>query len=119
LPIRNVIANATSHMSKDLRANGIMVLSTSGVSASAVSSARPAAPIVAMASDQRVLRRMALFWGIIPIFADEAGRTNPNELARTIAKSAKLAEPGQYVLLVRGFNPDPSLSSPSVTIIAI
>lgn len=119
LPIRNVIANATSLMSKDLQAHGIMVISTSGVSASAVSSARPAAPIVAMASDHRVLRRMALFWGVIPIFADEAGRTNPNELARTIAKSAKLAEKGGYVLLVRGFNPDPNLSSPSVTIISI
>ena len=119
LPFRNVIANATSVMSRDLKAQGIMVISRSGVSASAVSSARPAAPIVAMASDPKILRRMALFWGIIPIFADEAGKTNPNELARTIAKSAKLVEAGQNVLLVRGFNPDPALSSPSITIISI
>jgi len=119
LPLKSVIANATSLMSKDLKVNGIMVISTSGVSASAVSSARPAAPIVAIASDHRILRRMALYWGVIPIFADEAGRTNPNELARTIALSARLAEQSQYVLLVRGFNPDPALSSPSITIISV
>lgn len=119
LPVRKVIANATSQMSKDLRVPAIMVFSRTGMSATAVSAARPAAPVVALTSDIAVYRRMALLWGMIPTLVDEAGRANPNELARSTASALGLADPGQYLLLVRGFHDDPALSSPSVTVLAV
>ena len=119
LPVRNVIANATSHMSKDLTARGVMVISSTGLSASAISAARPAAPVVALTGNVDVYRRMALLWGVIPILVDEAGKTNPNELARAVARELGLATSGEYVLLVRGFHDDPALNSPSVTVITV
>lgn len=119
LPVRKVIANATSHMSKDLTVRAVMVISRTGMSASAVSAARPAAPVVALTSNISVYRRMALLWGMIPILVDEAGKANPNELARSAAKELGLASVGQYLLLVRGFHDDPALNSPSITVLAI
>jgi pyruvate kinase len=119
LPVWHVIANATSEMSRDLMANGVLVISRSGTSASTVSAARPAAPVVAITRDLAVYRRMAMLWGVIPVLEDEAGRTKPNELARRVASELDLAEPGGYVLLVRGFHENPQLNSPSITVITV
>jgi pyruvate kinase len=115
----NVIANATAHMSKELMAHAVMVISQSGLSAATVSSARPASPVVAITGDERILRRMTLYWGVIPLLEDEAGKTNPNELARRVAKSLGLAETGEFVLLIRGFNDAADLNSPSITVITV
>lgn len=119
LPVRNVIANATSHMSRDLMVRGVMVISRTGLSATAVSAARPAAPVVALTGNLVVYRRMALLWGVIPVLVDEAGKTNPNDLARSAAKELGLATDGQYVLLVRGFHDEPELNTPSVTVLTV
>lgn len=119
LTVRKVIANATSHMSRDLMVRAVMVISRTGLSATAVSAARPAAPVVALTSNMQVYRRMALLWGMIPILVDEAGKANPNELARMAARELGLATAGEYLLLVRGFSDDPALNSPSVTVITV
>ncbi len=119
LPVWTVIANATAHISKDVLARGIMVISRSGTSAATVSAARPAAPVVGITGEPAIYRRMALLWGLIPLLVDEAGSANPNELSRSIARELGLADPGEYVLLVRGFHDDPSLNSPSVTVITV
>lgn len=119
LPVWHVVANATSEMSRDLMAYGVLVISQSGISASTVSAARPAAPVVAITSNPAVYRRMALLWGVIPLLEDEAGQINPNELARRVTHELDLAQPGGYVLLVRGFHGDPMVSSPSVTVITV
>lgn len=119
LPVWNVIASTTAHMSKDLMARGVMVISKTGTSAATVSAARPASPVVCMTSEVDIYRRMALLWGLIPLLVDEAGSANPNELSRHVAKELGLAESGQYVLLVRGFHDDPELNSPSVTVLTV
>ncbi len=119
LPVWTVVATATAHISKDLMARGIVVISMSGASAATVSAARPAAPVVGMTSDPAIYRRMALLWGLVPLLVDEAGSANPNELSRQIAKELGIAEEGEYILLVRGFHEDPALNSPSVTVITV
>ncbi|MBI1732319.1 MAG: pyruvate kinase [Gammaproteobacteria bacterium] len=119
LPIWGVMANATSHMSKDLMARAVLVISQSGMSASTVCSARPAAPVVGITRSPEACRRMALMWSVIPILAQEAGIKNPNALAQRVAQELGLAEKGQYVLLVRGFSSNPELNTPSVTALVV
>ena len=119
LPIGNVMANAVAHMSRDIEAHGVMVVSRSGMTAATVSAARPAAPIVALMPTERVQRRMTLLWGVIPVHQTDAGRRNPNLLARTMARDLDLAAPGEYVLLVRGFHEDAMLNTPTVTILTV
>ena len=119
LPIWSVMANATAHMCKDLMAHAVLVISQSGMSAATVSSARPTAPVVGITQKPEVCRRMALLWSVIPVLADEAGVVNPNELARQVTQKLGLAEPGEYVILVRGFSSNPKLNTPSVTALRI
>ncbi|MDA1300026.1 MAG: pyruvate kinase [Proteobacteria bacterium] len=114
-----VIASAAAQMSRELRARAIIVLTQSGVSAHVVSTARPAAPIIAVTGSEQVYNRMTLLWGVIPILDAEAGKANPNELARRIAEDLGLGVPGQYVLLVRGFHDEASMNLPSITVVTI
>lgn len=106
LPIQlsQVIGSVTARMSRDLRARAVLVMTQNGVSAHIVSSARPAAPIIAVTGNQQVFHRMSLLLGVVPIYNPEAGKANPNELARKIALESGLGGEGQHVLLIRGFH---------------
>ena len=119
LPIWSVMANATAHMSKNLMAHAVLVISQSGVSAATVSSARPAAPVIGITRSVEACRRMSLLWSVIPILVEEAGIENPNKLARSVVRDLGLAEPGDYVLLVRGFSSNPELNTPSITALTV
>jgi pyruvate kinase len=119
IPLWTVIAETTARMSRDLMARGVMVVTRSGRSAEIVSTARPAAPIVAITRSERVYRKLCLRWGVIPLLDDSVGTQNPNDLARGLARELGLAESGQYVLLVRGFHGDLDKNLPSVTVIEV
>ncbi len=115
----DVIAGATAHMSKQLHAHAVLVISQSGMSAATMSSARPAAPILAITSRPEVCRKISMLWGVVPVLDEETGSVNPNQLARRVAQEQGLADAGDYVLLVRGFHSDPDLNAPTITTVAI
>ncbi len=117
--ISNIVASAAAQMSLQLDARAVIVVSQTGISAQTVSSARPAAPIIALSSSQEICNKMALYWGVVPLLTTDAGKLNPNELARQVALELGLATAGQHVLLVRGFSDEQSLNLPSVTVITI
>ncbi len=119
VPLWNVIADATARMSRDLRARAVMVITRSGKSADIVSTARPAAPIVAITHQVSVYRRLCLRWGVIPVLNEGVGSVNPNVLARNLAVDLGLASAGEYVLLVRGFHGEQERNLPSVTVIEV
>jgi pyruvate kinase len=119
LPLWNVIASSTSRMSRDLMARAVMVVTRSGKSAEIVATARPAAPVVALTHDEAVGRRLCLHWGVVPILHNQVGLENPNNLAREVAQQLKLAVPGQYILLVRGFHGEQDKNLPSVTVVEV
>jgi len=113
------IADASAFMSKNLNAHAILVISHSGMSAATMSSARPAAPILAITNSPDVCRRMALHWGVVPLVSEDTGLVNPNILARETALKLGLATTGQHILLVRGFHNDPDLNTPSITVLTV
>lgn len=119
VPVWTVIANATAHISKDLMARGVIVISKSGNTAITVAAARPAAPVVAITTEVDVYQRMALLWGVIPLLVDAGDYPDANDLVRLVVRDLGLAVEGQYVLLVRGFHQDPALNTPSITVITI
>ena len=119
LPIWDSMANTVSRLSKDLHVRAVLVLSQSGMSAATISSARPAAPVVAISGNREVCRKMALLWSVIPVLSDQAGNKNPNVLAREIATELNIAEEGESILLVRGFHNDDKKNTPSITVISL
>ena len=117
--IWDAMSDAAAQMARDLMVRAVLVISQSGMSAATMSSARPAAPVVAITGRPHICRRMALFWSVIPVLADEAGSINPNDLGRRVARELKLADNGGYVLLIRGFHSTPEQNIPSITVLSV
>jgi pyruvate kinase len=117
LPVVDAVARSTAHLSRDLRVRAIVVVSRNGTSASVVSSARPAAPVVSVSALEQTCRWMSLLWGIVPVLVPEARLADPQALARDTARALELADPGDRILLVQGFNEDPARATPSVTVL--
>jgi len=117
LPFGEAVARSTAMLSRDLMVRGIVVLSRSGVSAAAVSSARPEAPVLAVSSDIHACKRMNLLWGVIPVLVTEDDLLDMETLATRLAKEHQLADTGDAVLLVKGFHADSHQNRPSVTVL--
>lgn len=115
----DAVAQATAKLASDLCVSAILVITQGGMSAATVTAARPTAPIIAISSSHETCRRMNLLWGLIPLVVEEVGIRNPNEIARTLAAELQLAKQGSFILLVRGFNSDRELNTPSVTVLQI
>ena len=115
----DAIAHATARLVADLRARAVIVISVHGMTAATISAARPAAPVVAISSEQQTCRRMSLMWGMIPHYVASVGAENPNQIARRAARELGLATDGGYVVMVRGFNADPAINSPSITLLQV
>lgn len=119
LPVWEAMANSMASLAQDLKVHAVVVISQSGMSAATMSSARPAAPVVAVTNRPDVCRKMAMLWSVIPVLSEKAGKTNPNEIARKVALDEGLALVGEKILLIRGFHGDNVLNTPSVTVLTI
>ena len=119
VPLWNAMANASNGLARDLMARAVVVISQGGMSAATMSSARPAAPVVAISSRVRTCRKMALMWSIIPVLVEEDDMGDHHALAKKVARELELASSGDTVLLVKGFQPDPELNCPSVTVVTV
>jgi len=119
LPLWDAVANSMAQLAHDLKAHAVVVISQSGMTAATMSSARPAAPVIAITNRPDVCRKMALLWSVIPALSDDAGKSNPNVLARKVVLDEGLGLVGDKILLVRGFHNDKSYNTPSVTVITL
>jgi len=115
----DALARATNELSYDLLVHAIVVISATGASTRAVTSARPSAPVVAVTAHPHIFRRMALLWGVIPVLVNEISRGKLHVLAKKQVKKHSMAKKGDNILLIRGFHPDPVKSNPSITILRI
>ena len=119
ITIAEAVAKATSQLSRDLQVRAIFVVSGSGLSARRVSSGRPAAPIVAVSSDLRSVRRMCLLWGVVPSETTPEALSHIDALARQRVCALGLAATGQRILQVSGFRDDEERSSPSIGVLMV
>ena len=121
LPLPVAIARSLAQLSRDLRVRSIVVLSRSGATARLVSAARPAAPVVAVASDERTCRLTNLLWGTVPVHVGAPELQHPHTLARRIALDLGLASAGHYILTVAGFKASSkdTDSAPTVTALRV
>jgi pyruvate kinase len=67
---------ATCKSSLDLHAAAVISATTSGYTAANVSRYRPAAPIIAATPSDRVMRKLALYWGVYPVKIEEMQSTD-------------------------------------------
>lgn len=65
------ICHSAYHSAHEINAKFIVVLTRSGFTALKMSNFRPEAPILALTSTLQTYRRMALYWGVIPLFIEK------------------------------------------------
>lgn len=119
LPFGHAVADATAQLCTDVQAKAIISITKAGMTVVTLSSARPEAPLIAISANQQICRRMNLYWGVIPVYSEDAGITHPNKLARQYALETKLANEGDNILLVRGFDQNPKLNTPTITMLTL
>ncbi|RIX46327.1 pyruvate kinase [Paenibacillus nanensis] len=74
--VTEAISQAVANSALDLNAKAIITSTQSGFTARMVSKYRPKAPIIAVTPDEKVMKRLALGWGVIPVKGEDANTTD-------------------------------------------
>lgn len=74
--VTEAISQAVTISALDLNAKAIISSTESGHTARVVSKYRPEAPIVAVTTEDRTMRRLALTWGVTPVKGKQASTTD-------------------------------------------
>ncbi|KQL57496.1 MULTISPECIES: pyruvate kinase [Bacillaceae] len=74
--ITSAIGQSVAHTASNLDATAILTATESGYTARMTSRFRPKSPILAITSNERAFRKMALVWGVTPLFGKQASTTD-------------------------------------------
>ena len=101
--ISAAIAAAASQVARGIGARAIAAFTSSGLTALSIARERPAQPILAMATELNVARRLALAWGVHAVHAQDA-RTMTEAVTRAarLARDEGLARNGDTVVIAAG-----------------
>ncbi len=110
--VRESMAHAAVQLTHDLEVEAIIVPTHTGTTARIMAAHRPLPPSVGVCSDIHICRQMALHWGVVPVHVNKARTHNWRTICGQIAKQCRLGESGHDVLLVSGFNEDPTKNEP-------
>jgi pyruvate kinase len=72
----HAVVRAATMLADEVRARALVVFTQSGHTAQLVSQCRPTMPAYALTPDERVQRRLALYWGIEPLHSALEGDTD-------------------------------------------
>ncbi|RSD27699.1 pyruvate kinase [Mesobacillus subterraneus] len=101
--ITDAIGQSVAHTALNLDVNAIITPTESGHTARMISKYRPKAPIIAATSNEHVLRRLALVWGVYPQLGQKA-ETTDEMLAVAVEESVNsgLVSHGDLVVITAG-----------------
>ncbi|SHH18122.1 pyruvate kinase [Tepidibacter thalassicus] len=101
--VTNAISHATCTTAIDLKASAIVTSTSSGHTARMVSKFRPEAPIIAATHCEKVMRRLALSWGVYPVLTT-AGESTDEVVDNAIKASleAGYIKAGELVVVTAG-----------------
>jgi pyruvate kinase len=99
-PVDRALSRATAGLSRDLKVRAILVPTSTGRTAKAVSAQRPASPVVPLCVDRRLWRQLALYWGTSPRLVDEETLRRAPEVALEVVDEMGIAPAGSHILVV-------------------
>ncbi len=101
--ISYAVADAAMRAAEDLRAKCIVAFTRSGYTALLASKCKPCVPVVAFTPDERVLRKMSLYWGVRPFLLDSLENTDQmiKAVDRALAENG-IAKRGDIVVILSG-----------------
>jgi pyruvate kinase len=98
------LARVAASVADELLCKLIVAFTESGVTAQLVSGFRPRVPVVAVTHDDRVYRRLALWWGVVPVkseFTENTDELLANGEERLKARG--LVAKGDNILMLSGY----------------
>ena len=102
-PITSAVTNAAANIADDIQAKLVVVVSRTGGTAWVKSKQRNFIPSLGVSNSMATLRRMGLFWGIMPMFVQNLD--NPQQLFEEVSKWGKdrgLLASGDRIVFVTG-----------------
>ena len=98
----DVIQSTVTKLADDLKAKGILALTSSGKSAIKISRYRPKTAIYAFTHKKKVLNSLTAVWGVEPIGIIKEGQASKmfQKMLRTLEKEELLDKTGTYVATV-------------------
>ncbi|WP_127593306.1 pyruvate kinase [Paenibacillus lautus] len=101
--VTEAISQSVAISALDLNAKAIISSTESGQTARMVSKYRPEAPIVAVTTQDRTLRRLALTWGVTPVKGEQASSTDEMfDYALQGGVKSGLVKEGDLVVITAG-----------------
>jgi len=92
-----------SSVAEELSCSLIVAFTESGATARLVSSYRPRAPIAAVTYNQNTYRRLALWWGVVPVMSSFATTTDDMIVqGEELLRRSGLVERGDTILMLAG-----------------
>jgi pyruvate kinase len=99
----DAIGQSVAHTALNLDVTAIITPTESGHTARMISKYRPKAPIVAVTSNEKVCRRLALVWGVYPQLSQRATTTDEMlEYAVEASVNSKIVKHGDLVVITAG-----------------
>ncbi|MFN4242405.1 MAG: pyruvate kinase [Tepidisphaerales bacterium] len=103
LQLSSAVARGVWQIVQDLKVKLVVIWSQTGTSARVFAKNRYPVPILALSSDHRALRRMALMYGVLPVEMEPpTSMTHLVQAVDAIARQRKLAALGDRVVIVAG-----------------
>ncbi len=101
--VTDAISHATCTTAVDLNASAIITSTSSGHTARMVSKLRPKCPIIATTNDDKIMRRLALTWGVYSIKSSDSKNTDEViENSIEAARNANYINNGELVVITAG-----------------
>ncbi|KKO52891.1 pyruvate kinase [Paenibacillus sp. DMB20] len=101
--VTEAISQSVTISALDLNAKAIISSTESGHTARMVSKYRPKAPIIAVTTQDRTLRRLALTWGVTPVKGEQATSTDEMfEYALQGGQKSGIVKEGDLVVITAG-----------------
>jgi len=101
--VTDAVAQASITMANHLKAAAIVALTETGFTSRLISKYRPDCPILAISSSQRVVRRLAMNWGVTAIHYEGDGSDDDRvEFATRTARESGYARTGDIIIATAG-----------------
>jgi pyruvate kinase len=99
----DALCYAAVNIADQLSAAAILAFTTSGSTAMRVSKYRPRCPVIAVTPSEKVLRKLALFWGLTPhLVRQYHSMDEVFEQGNEIAQRVGVARPGDLIVMTAG-----------------
>ena len=97
----DAIAHAACSIAREVGAKLVVALTETGVTARLVSKARPTVPILAFSTEEQVLRRLALYWGVAPrsLVAKATFDDQVRDLTQSLTDAGLVRSGERYVMV--------------------